>query len=235
MDISGTLDIYNNRISDDQSLYDAFNRFIFSSDRRVISKFLYRHTLFNLTKDLPGDIVEVGVFKGSGVATWCKLLDLFTPHTNKKVIGFDIFQKEQAFFNTFKQGHLMKHVVNRGAQDDISVESVKQRLQTANISDSKYILVEGDVCTTTKLFAKQNPGFRISILFLDLDLDEPTYETLVHLWDRVIPGGYIVFDEYDYHKFDESNGVDRFLKEKNLSYKVRSTNIYGPSAYLIKE
>jgi hypothetical protein len=31
-------------------------------------------------------------------------------------------------------------------------------------------------------YAKNCPSFRISLLYLDLDLDKPTYDTLVNLW-----------------------------------------------------
>ena len=77
--------------------------------------------------------------------------------------------------------------------------------------------------------------FRIGLLYIDLDLDEPVYESLKNLWDKILPGGYIIFDEYEYHKFDESNGVDRFLKELNIHYEVKSTKWMAPSAYLIKK
>ena len=237
MDISNNIDIYNGNKHENQSFYDAFNQFIFSNDRRVFAKLLYRHEVFQKIKHLPGDIVEVGVFKGSGIATWAKLYDLYIPHTNKKVIGFDLFSSNTSpsFFSSYKNGHTMIPVINRIPIDERSIKSVKERLFQANISDTKYILIEGDVCYTTREFVEQNPGFRISLLYHDLDLDEPTYESLVNLWDRVVPGGYIIFDEYDYHVFDESNAVDRFLKDKNIKYKVLSTNIYTPSAYIIKE
>ena len=84
-------DIYNRKEQSSQHLYDAFNSFIFSSDRRVIGKLIYRNIFFDKVKHLPGDIVEIGVFKGSGIATWCKLVDIFIPHTCKTVIGFDLF------------------------------------------------------------------------------------------------------------------------------------------------
>ena len=58
---------------------------------------------------------------------------------------------------------------------------------------------------------------------------------LMNLWDNLLPGGYIIFDEYEYHKFDESNGVDRFLKEKKLEYTIKSTNWMAPTAFMIKK
>lgn len=50
-----------------------------------------------------------------------------------------------------------------------------------------------------------------------------------------LPGGVILFDEYEYHKFNESTGVEKFLKERNLDYTLKSTNWLAPTAYMIKK
>jgi hypothetical protein len=73
------------------------------------------------------------------------------------------------------------------------------------------------------------------LLYIDVDLAEPTYHGLKNLWNHIIEGGIILFDEYQYHKFDESNGVDRFIKELNLTEKVFSTNWIAPDCYMIKK
>jgi hypothetical protein len=39
------------------------------------------------------------------------------------------------------------------------------------------------------------------------------------MWDNVTKGGIIVFDEYGYHSWSESKGVDKFIQEKNLEIK----------------
>ena len=67
---------------------------------------------------------------------------------------------------------------------------------------------------------------------MDLDLEIPTYDTLVNLWDNVTRGGLIVFDEYGYHKWSESKGVDRFIKERNL--EIKSLDFACPTAYIKK-
>ena len=72
-------------------------------------------------------------------------------------------------------------------------------------------------------------------LYIDVDIERPTYVTLKYFWDRLLPGGIIVFDEYEYHKFSESCGVEKFLKEKNIKYNLKSTNWIAPTCYLIKE
>ena len=43
--------------------------------------------------DIPGDIVECGVFKGSGILTWLKLKKTLCPYALKKVVGFDMFDE----------------------------------------------------------------------------------------------------------------------------------------------
>jgi hypothetical protein len=218
-----------------QDIYDNFNNFIFSNDIKVIGKILHRFKFFELTKHLAGDIVELGVFKGSGVATFVKFLDIFCTHSNKKVIGFDIFDATNNIIDNFENGNTMKTVYNKVTNNELSLENVRNKLLHINNDSSKFILVEGDVCITTKKFSDENPGFRISLLYVDLDLNEPVYESLKNLWEKILPGGYIIFDEYEYHKFDESNGVDKFLNDFNIKYEVISTNFMAPTAYLIKK
>jgi hypothetical protein len=77
------------------------------------------------------------------------------------------------------------------------------------------------VSKTTLSFSKENPGFKISLLYLDLDLEIPTYDTLSNFWDNMTKGGIIVLDEYGYHKWSESKGVDRFINEKGIEINTK--------------
>jgi hypothetical protein len=96
------------------------------------------------------------------------------------------------------------------------------------------MLVQGDAVVECKRFCTNNPGAKIKILYMDLDTGEPTYKILKELWDRVVKGGVIVFDEYAYHIWDESVGVDAFLKEIEGEYESVNTFIYAPSLYIRK-
>lgn len=59
-----------------QELFDSFNYFMMSSDKRVFNKLAARTLLCESVKDIPGDIVECGVFKGTGLYTFLKLKHL---------------------------------------------------------------------------------------------------------------------------------------------------------------
>jgi len=229
----------NNLNKIDQSDYDKFNNFIFSKDIKLMGKMLYRFNYFLETKHLPGDIVELGVFKGSGVSTFSKFIQIFCPNSNKKVVGFDIFNVELAKDILNNDGEIdqknMMAVYDRVEHEDLTYNSVYDRLIQANIQEDKFKLISGDVHQSIPTFLKENPGFRISLLYVDLDLDRPVYDSLTGLWDRILPGGVILFDEYEYHKFSESDGVDRFLKERNIEFKLQSTDWVAPTAFLRKE
>jgi hypothetical protein len=223
----------------DQTVYDDFNNFIFSNDIKLIGKLLHRFEYFLKTKDLPGDIVEVGVFKGSGISSFMKFIEVYCSNSNKKVIGFDIFDTCSAEDILVKDGLNDKEnmfvVYDRVDHSELTYESVKSRLLKTNISSDKFKLIQGDVEKTLPEFLEQNPGFRASMIYIDVDLDRPTYYALKHLWDRLLPGGVILFDEYEYHKFSESDGVEKFLKEFNLEYNVKSTNWVAPTAFMLKK
>ena len=220
-----------------QSVYDAYNDFLFSSDRNVLFKMLKRIELFDKIKSLNGDIVECGVFKGSGVALWLKLLDLHSPHDIRKVIGFDFF--DSSFVDNLPNAidkEMMGQVFSRCNVSDacISRENIQDKLvNVCELSPDKFELIKGDISIKSKEYAESRPGFRISLLYLDLDLDEPTYATLCNLWSHVVQGGIVVFDEYAYHVWSESNAVDRFTKEHGL--KLYKTNVRSPTAYIIKK
>jgi len=230
------MNIYNQKgdISDDNDIYNAFNKFIFSSDRKVLHKLLYRSHIFDKVKHIPGDIVECGVFKGSGIFTWAKLIELHSHFEIKKIVGFDFFDKNfvEDLGDTDKTA--MSQVFSRcdTMDNEISKAYIHDKLVNIGIPSHKFELVKGDVSQTTKLYKDNNPGFRISLLYLDLDLEIPTYDTLENFWDIVLPGGIVVFDEYGYNTWTESNAVDKFVKKHNLV--LHSTNISAPTVYIIK-
>jgi len=47
------------------------------------------------------------------VVTFVKFLEIYCTHSNKKVIGFDIFDANNNIINDFKNGHTMKTVYNK--------------------------------------------------------------------------------------------------------------------------
>lgn len=219
-----------------QSLYDSFNQFILSSDTKVFGKLLARTLLFDSVKHLPGDIVECGVFKGTGLLTFLKLKKYLAPNTGKKVIGFDFFNTDglidsledkdkEAMDTLFRERDYKHDIGEAGRMGDM--------IRSCGFSEHEFDLVEGDITQTAISYAKDHPGMRISLLYIDLDVGEPTYKALEALWDRVVKGGIVVFDEYALHEWTEADGADRFFRDKGV--EIKSLNYICPTAFVVKE
>ncbi len=222
-------------INTSQEIYDAFNAFIFSSDTKVLGKLIARTLLADKVRNVPGDIVEIGVFKGSGLLTWLKLKKILFPNSMKKVIGFDFFDSESLIqsLSGLDKIRMEELFSDRNYKHKEGAKMIiEDMIQNAGFTSADYELVAGDVVKTTYDFASKRPGFKISLLYLDLDIEEPTYAALDALWSRVSRGGMVVFDEYAYHQWSESIGVDRFFEDKKVEIKI--LDYPCPTAYVIK-
>ena len=230
---------------DETNEWDLYNGFFLHNDVERLRKFLVREHFFKMSLEIPGDIVEVGVFKGTGVAQFLKLREIFIPASNKKVIGFDLFSKSNEYKNTLtKNNEKLDEYYNKcnvkmnNGIDKSEVEYFIDKMKLTNtrmgFNTDIYQLIEGSVEKSIPEYLKENPGFRISFLYLDLDIDEPTFISLKLLYHRIVRGGIIVFDEYACEKWTESNAVDKFLKEyPDLKIKTLKWG-RTPTAYIVK-
>lgn len=186
--------------------------------------------------NIPGDIIECGVFKGSGMLTWLKLKNVFIPNMLKKVVGFDMFDTTELVnsLHTVDKENMRHLFSSRGySHDTDSIEHIKRQIHDAGFSDDDFILIKGNINKTATEFVNNKPGLRISLLYLDFDLETPTFDALEAFWERVSIGGVVVFDEYGYYEWSEANGVDRFFRGRHT--RIHTTNFKAPTAFVVKK
>ena len=75
-------------------------------------------------------------------------------------------------------------------------------------------LIAGTILETVPAYAQANPEFRIALLHIDVDVYEPSLVTLRHFYDRVVPGGLIVLDDYGTVS-GETTAVEEFFADKS--------------------
>lgn len=211
--------------------------------RRVnVMRFLAHFKLFEQVIDLPGDIVELGVSRGVSFFSWHKFLEIFNPtDTSRKVIGFDSFEGLSDFSE--HDGREDPAVGKRkGGWSAADVKGEVYRLKDLHNRDNilakeRLILVDGRVQDTLPRFLEARAGMRISLLHFDLDLYEPTRFALDHLWDLVVPGGVVVFDEYALPPWGgETKALESFLKDRGIHglHLKKFPWSLTPNGYLIK-
>jgi Macrocin-O-methyltransferase (TylF) len=220
---------------------DLLRNFQAYAMRRDLSRFLSHYELFKLVVDLPGSIVELGIYKGASFFAWAKLLDMFCPGTwDRLVYGFDRFDGLHGYMP--EDGELGTHAAKReGGLSDTSFEEIETLAALHDVDGlmrgtRRCRIVAGDVMTTLPDFLDKNPGLRISLLNLDLDLYEPTKFALELLYPRVVHGGVICFDEYSLLTWPgETRAVDEYfasIGEKPIIH--RHSFAQRPTGYIIK-
>lgn len=211
--------------------WDLYNSFFLMDDIDRLRKFMVRQKLFEYTINIPGDIVELGVMKGIGIAQLMKIRNIFIPNTIKKVIGFDFFEDYECKNSSLNSYY---NECDVGINDGIKKEELEKILNSIDKNNNSYKLIKGNIFNTIPKFLQENPGFRISYINFDLDIEEPTIFALEQLYSRIVRGGIMVFDEYACHNWSESNAVDKFI-ENHRELEIKTVYWANtPSAYIIK-
>src|SRR5262249_10956897 len=78
-------------LPDFSKAFEYENGFYLSCDVTRIGKLLAHYELFKRVIDVPGAIVECGVFKGASLARFAMLRELLSNSFSKMLIGFDAF------------------------------------------------------------------------------------------------------------------------------------------------
>ena len=220
----------------------AVNLFPVLLRRQNLKRFLAHTELFKLTLDVPGDIAEVGVFRGLGLMTWTNLLESYAIGDRTKVVyGFDNWQ---GFTELAPEDGANVDEVQKQT-GGFSPAAYKTELENAIaiFDEDRFIpwkprikLIEGQVEQTAPQFVSDNPGIRFSLIHLDCDLYKPTKAALESFWPRLSRGGVILFDEYAIKDWPgETQAVDEYFASLP-NIKIRTlpwTN--APAGYVIKE
>ncbi len=210
--------------------------------RRVTMKrFLAHYELFSKTIGLPGDIVELGVYRGVSLMSWANFLEIRCMNQrDKQVIGFDNWK---GFTHLDEKDGAPDESINKvvGGYDS---SEFKEMLQTAvAIYDQdrfisykpRVILIDGDIEESVPQYVKEHSGLRISLLHIDCDLYAPTKTGLEVLWPRVVKGGVVIFDDYGIRPWEgESTAADEYFSGQDVILQ-RLDWAHSPSAYMVKK
>ena len=110
------------------NIFKAYNYLIESNYLGRLKKIFSRYELFKKSLNVPGDIVECGVFKGTGHIFWLKLLKIFDEHSIKKVIGFDTFENFSKSILDFEKKNAKKFTTEAKFKNNVSINSINKKM-----------------------------------------------------------------------------------------------------------
>ena len=213
-----------------EKAFEYENGFYLSCDKTRISKIIAHYELFKLAINVPGEIVECGVFKGSSLARFAIFRELLGNEHSKKIIGFDTFDTfPETSFEEDKK--LRQKFIETAGEQSISVDQMLQVLKHKKC-DKLVELIEGDICDTVPKYTEDHPEFKISLLNLDTDIYEPSLTILEHLYPRIEKGGVLILDDYEMFP-GETKAIDDYFRDKNVT--IQKFPFCITPCYIVKE
>lgn len=182
---------------------DAFTKYV---RRQPLTRFIARYELFKQALEVPGSIVEAGVFAGGGLFTCAHVSAILEPvHYARRIIGFDTFEGFPAF-TPGKDAHDASGVRSVGgfAYADLgALQQAAQRLDANRFLGEipKIEFVAGDATVTMPRYVEEHPHLVVALLYLDFDLYQPTRAAIEAFLPRMPKGAVLAFDELNKDKW----------------------------------
>jgi O-methyltransferase len=191
--------------------------------------FALRQAVQYITRyNIPGHIVECGVWKGGSMMAVAKTL-IELEDTRRNLILFDTFEGMSAPTEKDRQysGEMASDILQASSKDDVfwcrsPLEAVQQFIFSTGYPKERISFVKGKVEDTLPTHAPD----RIAILRLDTDWFESTLHELIHLYPRLMSGGVLIIDDYG-HWQGAREAVDRYVSEKNLRLLLNRIDYAG--------
>ena len=146
----------------EKKIWDAENTFYLQSKPSRIAKFLYHYEIYKKIINIPGDVLEFGVFKGASFSRLLSFRKILENDDSRKIIGFDDFgsftakgKKEDILF-----AKKFKKTLGLGANE------VELKNNFIKNGYTNFQLIKGDVVKTLPKFLKKNSGAKIALLHL---------------------------------------------------------------------
>lgn len=212
-----------------ESVWDYENGFYWYSHPSRLNKALAHYELYKSIVNLPGHVFELGVYKGASLIRLATFRSTLEHESSRKIVGFDAFGKFPT--RDLNVDEDMKFIERFAADGGDGLQKSELEALLANKQFSNLELVQGNVLDTLPVYLEKHPETRLSFLHLDMDVKEPTVFALEQLYDRVVPNGLIVFDDYN-AVVGETEAVDEFVSRNKLV--IEKLPFYNVPAFVRK-
>lgn len=213
---------------DPRHSFDYENGFYLTSAVSRIGKLLAHYELYKKIIELPGDVVECGVFKGASLIRWASFRNLLETPWSRKVIGFDTFDTFPMPDDHEERAYVERFVAAAGHKS-LSARELYRILEAKQIENVE--LVAGDIIQTVPEYTASNTHLRVSLLHIDTDTYRPAAVALETFYPLVVPGGLIVFDDYGTFP-GETRAADQLVARHGL--RLARLSINSVPSYVVK-
>jgi O-methyltransferase len=198
-----------------------------------------------LENNIEGVLVECGVLAGDMQKLW--ITELQKKNNVRDIYLYDTFEgMVQPGEHDYTGGtailyYMNNEMVHESWKNQIisentngwcycPLEYVKEKLNSTGYPQDKLNYIVGDVMETLK--NASNIPEKIAILRLDTDWYESSKYELEQMYDNVVTGGLIIFDDY-YHWNGQKKATDEFFQSRGIKPYLMNLQD-GKTAAMIK-
>lgn len=194
-----------------RAMYWRCHRFTMTQVAPMYS--LYKSVEYVVTHDIPGDVVECGVWRG-GSSMLAALTLSEMDAKDRSIYLYDTYEgmaepTEQD--REIRSGRTAIELMSELRWVRSPLEEVERNLESTGYPTEKLEFVKGKVEDTIPNVIPD----RISILRLDTDWFESTYHELTHLYPRLSSRGVLIIDDYGTWEGAKA-ATDRYFEENGI-------------------
>lgn len=222
----------NIRSFESEKVWDYENAYNWFSSYTRTAKVISHWELYKKIVNIPGDIIEVGVFKGASLLRFSTFRELLENYTSRKIVGFDNFGSFP--ISTTASAKDLEFAKNHDNNSGMGLEQEELYKIIEHKNFKNIELIKGNIIDSIPKYINVNPHTKISLLHLDVDVYEPTKYALETLWDRLVSGGLVLFDDYNYIE-GGTKAIDEFLEVKGLKDQLLKSPYSKVPCYIVKK
>ena len=168
--------------------------------------------LVGQTTKLSGSLIEVGVWRGGTGA-------LIASAAKKNAIATPLYLCD-TFRGVVKAG-VHDSAYKGGEHANTSIPTVEALMRSLGLSN--YRILEGIFPDATSHLIPENERFRFC--HIDVDVYESARDIFDWIWNRLVPGGLVVYDDYG---FEVCPGITRLVNDQmGMSDRLVLHNLNG--------
>ena len=187
-----------------------------------LARFLTFFECFQKVKGISGDIADVGTYKAASLLAFAKLIQIFEPHSQTRVHGYDWWKGQKPGLEDNEEN----------SEKYVAIESEVRKLIDMQGLDKIALINSLDLVSHLGDYFETRPQLRFKLVFLDCGIKNVLESSMKFFWPRLASGGILLLDHYNnFSSPSESSVIDSYIDTRKV-YQFDYSR--SPSAYIIK-
>lgn len=173
-----------------------------------VAKLLFLDEVYRRIVNVPGIIMEFGVWLGATTITLENLWAVHEPYNvQRRIVAFDTFEGDMPEQVNDAGTHFQAilddgtYTAPAGFAEYLGALLAYHESENVGAHVQKHRLVVGDASVTCPAYLADHPEAMVSLAYFDMALEEPTVACLTAIRDRLLPGSVLVLDEFGHPEY----------------------------------